>query len=364
MRSKLTPIYNEEKEVEKEDKKQYSVPHYTKINGWDQANAEVKQLGKLLTNRKERGGSEVQVLEGVRLIRDAIKLGFTPSVIVFSRVKLLWQLGLPTALPGCRLYHLPYSSIRLWTDLSTSPGVMAALPKDQLEGVTARSPLPLTLLCDGVRHPDNLGSLVRLGAAVGARRVLCIGCTDAWGSKAVRAGAGAHLLVPVVQGVTWQEVRGLLDDPWAQVVITDLPREAEETEEPEEEQVVQLTEAETARRVAALEARLVEEGEGEEPGAALLEEFRQLPVPSSDYTRFQLEAGRREVVVVVGGETEGVSGAAYRLCHQLGGSRLHVPLRNSVNSLNVASAASVLLFRVQEALLEQEASRATESTSQ
>ena len=51
---------------------------------------------------------------------------------------------------------------------------------------------------------------------------------------------------------------------------------------------------------------------------------------------------------------QGVSGAAYRLCHQLGGSRLHIPLRNTVNSLNVISAASVMLFRVQQELLARE----------
>ena len=30
---------------------------------------------------------------------------------------------------------------------------------------------------------------------------------------------------------------------------------------------------------------------------------------------------------MIGGETEGVSGEAYRLCHQMGGSRIQIPLR-------------------------------------
>ena len=47
---------------------------------------------------------------------------------------------------------------------------------------------------------------------------------------------------------------------------------------------------------------------------------------------------------------QGVSSAAYMFCHHHSGSRLHVPLRNCVNSLNVISAASLVLFKVQEVL--------------
>ena len=47
---------------------------------------------------------------------------------------------------------------------------------------------------------------------------------------------------------------------------------------------------------------------------------------------------------------QGVSDQAYMFCHQHNGLRLHVPLRNCVNSLNVISAASLVLFKVQEVL--------------
>ena len=299
----------DDEEAENEDKK-YPVPRYTKITGWDKSNSELKSLGKVLTTKRARQESQVHVLEGVRLIRDAISQGHTPSLIVFSRVKLLWQLGLPAELPReCQLFHLPYREIKLWTDLSTSPGIMAALPKEGLE-VAARSPLPLTLVCDNIRGPDNLGAVIRVAAAVGARRVVCVGCTDAWATKVLRAGAGAHFHVPVSQAGGWEGVRALLEDPWSQVVLADLPREEEEQE------VVQLTREETDKRVAALEQRLVEEGTEEEVRegqegldtaflqSEVLEQYRELPVPSQDYTSFSLQPGYREVVVVIGGETE------------------------------------------------------------
>lgn len=331
---------------EESDGQRYPVPRYTKVAGWDKSNADLRWLGRLLTSKRSRGESEVHVLEGSRLIREAVQLGIIPTVVVFSRVKLLWELGLPSGLPpSCQLYHVPYTNIKLWSDLSTSPGVMAAVPKAAVEAVAAASPLPVTLVCDGVRGPDNLGAMVRVAAAVGARQVICVGCTDVWASKAVRAGAGAHFHVPLVQGVAWGEVRELLQDPWPQVVIADIPGG------PVAEEVA---EGEVERRVAELEERLAE---GVESKEEVMEEYKRLAPPSSDYSGFRVGAGYQEVVVVVGGETEGVSGEAYRLAHLLGGSRLHIPLRNNVNSLNVISATSVIMFKVQQALLEMESTQ-------
>ena len=348
----VSPLVTDVEEVksvhgeEESDARRYSVPRYTKVAGWDKSSADLRWLGRLLTSKRSRGESEVHVLEGSRLIREAVQLGIVPTVVVFSRVKLLWELGLPAGLPpSCQLYHVPYTNIKLWTDLSTSPGVMAAVPKASVEEVAAANPLPVTLVCDGVRGPDNLGAMVRVAAAVGARQVICVGCTDVWASKAVRAGAGAHFHVPLVQGVAWGEVRELLRDPWSQVVIADIPGGPVAEEVAEE-----VAEGEVERRVAELEEKLVK---GVESKEEVMEEYKRLAPPSSDYSGFRLGAGYKEVVVV-GGETEGVSGEAYRLCHLLGGSRLHIPLRNNVNSLNVISATSVIMFKIQQALLEME----------
>ena len=117
-----------------------------------------------------------------------MKHGLTPSVIVFSRENLLWQLGLDKkTASNCKLYHLPYKNIKMWTDLSTCPGVMAAFSKqDIMKNSIAKSPVPLTLICDNIRTPDNLGAVIRVAAAAGAKHVLCTrGCCDAWAPKVI-----------------------------------------------------------------------------------------------------------------------------------------------------------------------------------
>ncbi len=60
----------------------------------------------------------------------------------------------------------------------------------------AGSPLRLSLIVDNVRTPDNLGAVMRVAAAAGARQVLLTkGCVEAWSPKVVRAAAGAHFQV-------------------------------------------------------------------------------------------------------------------------------------------------------------------------
>ena len=50
--------------------------------------------------------------------------------------------------------------------------------------------------------------------------------------------------------------------------------------------------------------------------------------------------------MVIGGEAEGISQRAKKYAHENGGERLFIPLQNGVDSLNVASAASVILFEI------------------
>ena len=120
----------------------YDVPRYTKVNAWDKNSKEIKVLGKILSSKRDRTDSDSVVLEGIRMIREAISLGHTPSVIVFSREKLLHQLEFGGH-SSTKLYHLPYTNIKMWSDLSTSPGIMAAFSKSKLvSAAVASSPTP------------------------------------------------------------------------------------------------------------------------------------------------------------------------------------------------------------------------------
>ena len=322
----------------------YDVPRYTKVNAWDKNSKELKVLGKILSSKRDRTDSDSVVLEGIRLIREAISLGHTPSVIVFSREKLLHQLEFGGH-SSTKLYHLPYTNIKMWSDLSTSPGIMAAFSKSKLVSTAvAASPVSpsLSLICDNVRTPDNLGAVIRVAAAAGARQVICTrGCVNAWSPKVVRAAAGAHFLIPIIENMNWASLRQQnIIDEYPYVLLSDLDHESNTDDLEKFENVLNELETEV-------------DSEGEERSynnPEICERYRGVPLTTIRASDLTSLAGFREAVVVVGGETEGVSDAAHMFCHRHQGARLSVPLRNNVNSLNVISAASLVLFRVRDAL--------------
>ena len=322
----------------------YDVPRYTKVNAWDKNSKEIKVLGKILSSKRDRTDSDSVVLEGIRMIREAISLGHTPSVVVFSREKLLHQLEFGGH-SSTKLYHLPYTNIKMWSDLSTSPGIMAAFSKSKLvSAAVAASPVSpsLSLICDNVRTPDNLGAVIRVAAAAGARQVICTrGCVNAWSPKVVRAAAGAHFLIPIIENMNWATLRQQnIIDEYPYVLLSDLDHGSNTDDLQKFENVLNELETEV-------------DSEGEERSynnPEICERYRGVPLTTIRASDLTSLAGFREAVVVVGGETEGVSDAAHMFCHRHQGARLSVPLRNNVNSLNVISAASLVLFRVRDAL--------------
>jgi hypothetical protein len=51
-----------------------------------------------------------------------MEAGYIPHMVFFSRVKDAADLKLPDV--GVELYKISYKSISLWSDLTTSPGIL------------------------------------------------------------------------------------------------------------------------------------------------------------------------------------------------------------------------------------------------
>jgi len=156
--------------------------------------------------------------------------------------------------------------------------------------------------------------------------------------------------VPLLERVAWETLENYTPD-FPHVVLADLQSEQTSLDESERNKQLLELDAESAdlEQIQFAEGDLkVDMSYSDE---VLNRRYRVLSAHSQSYTEFTLNPGCREAVVVVGGETEGVSDSAYKFCHKLNGSRLHIPLRNGMNSLNVVSAASIVLFRVQQSLL-------------
>jgi len=61
------------------------------------------------------------------------------------------------------------------------------------------------VVCDRIRDPGNLGTIVRSARAAGCLAVITTEFSaDLWGTAALRAGAGAQFHIPLLASVSWQ----------------------------------------------------------------------------------------------------------------------------------------------------------------
>ena len=173
------------------------------------SNPKIKLVAKLHVRRqRERSGK--MLLEGHRLVLDALDAGLEPEFVLLHDAALEAAEGprLREALraSGVAVHRVPAPLLAELTETQTPQGVLAVLPQ-----AVAALPLPpspsLVLVADGVAEPGNLGTLLRSAAGCGVEAaLLSAGCSDAWGGKALRAGMGAQWRLPLRANLTWPQI--------------------------------------------------------------------------------------------------------------------------------------------------------------
>jgi TrmH family RNA methyltransferase len=161
------------------------------------ANAHVKSIRSLSADRRERQRERSFVLEGVRLVSEALHAGARPRLVLYAPeqlqqteagTQLLHQLD---GTPGC--YQATARVVSAACDTVSSQGVVAVLPWPEQP---ARPGLLLVL--DVVQDPGNVGTLLRSAEAAGVGQVVCSrGTADVYSPKVVRSAMGAHFYLPV-----------------------------------------------------------------------------------------------------------------------------------------------------------------------
>jgi TrmH family RNA methyltransferase len=246
-------------------------------------NDKVRYVRALQSRRRVRQRERRFVLEGVRLVEEAIRAGIPPDFAFHTVMAEGNERGgeLLLTLRGMDVpcYAVSEQVMAGCSDTETPQGLLAVLPIPDL-------PCPkhatLTLVLDGVRDPGNLGTILRTALAAGVEQVLLSpGTVDASNPKVVRAAMGAHLSLPLA-ALDWDAI----------------------------------SEAVTGCDVWLAAAS------GETPYTAV------------DWTR--------AVVLIVGGEAAGAGERARTLAQ----GRVSIPMAGGMESLNTAVASAVILFQV------------------
>uniref|UniRef100_A0A7S0LQQ5 RNA 2-O ribose methyltransferase substrate binding domain-containing protein n=1 Tax=Coccolithus braarudii TaxID=221442 RepID=A0A7S0LQQ5_9EUKA len=177
------------------------------------SNPRIKLLRKLQAKRA-RDKSGLMILEGHRLLTDALDAGYSADFVLLSEEALHAPEGarlarsLREVLRAEQLAIAPQSLIAELSDTQTPQGVVGMLQQPRL--ALPESP-SFVLVLDRISDPGNLGTLLRSAAGAGVESALLLsGCTDPWGLKALRAGMGAQLRLPLVEVRGYAEAAGML----------------------------------------------------------------------------------------------------------------------------------------------------------
>ncbi|XP_066189576.1 rRNA methyltransferase 3, mitochondrial [Sylvia atricapilla] len=310
---------------------------------YEKAAAGDRRLGKVVTlakSKKFRDNHGKVLLEGHRLIKDALEAGAVPQTLFFSTVghlKLLPEAEIKRA----SLVKVKFEDIKTWSDLITPQGLLGIFSKPDpakmsYPAAQLASSLPLLLICDNIRDPGNLGTILRSAAGAGCVKVLLTkGCVDPWEPKVLRAGMGAHFRVPIISSLDWESVPTHLP-AGTQVCVAD-------NNDPDTSPPRGAGSAPASPKAPLKSSPKAAPEHEDEEGAA--------GIPELAAQHYYEHWARAPAAVVIGGETHGLSAGALRLAASTGGKRLLIPVVPGVDSLNSAIAAGIVLFEGKRQLL-------------
>jgi TrmH family RNA methyltransferase len=176
-------------------------------------NALVKALRKL-DSRRERKREGLVLLEGLRLVTDALHAGLRAETVLVSEALLAEQPALRQLLAALDpdVISIADEAVLAAACTTVSPqGIVAAMRAPAaVEALPAGARLVLVL--DNVGDPGNVGTLVRGAAGFGADAVVTLGgCADAWSPKALRSAMGGTFRIPIVEADEWPALRAALE---------------------------------------------------------------------------------------------------------------------------------------------------------
>lgn len=166
-------------------------------------NETVKQARKL-SLAKERRASGLHLIEGERLVNEALQSGATIETLFLEE-----GTPLPENCPAERI--LPVSRTVLESLCETRfPQHLAATVRTPDTSLPETFPKGLIVMLDRVQDAGNAGTILRSADAFGAAGILFgEGCADPFSGKCLRSAMGSTYHLPVWQGDLLPAVRSL-----------------------------------------------------------------------------------------------------------------------------------------------------------
>lgn len=246
------------------------------------ANPTIKRL-RALHDKRARREEGLFLAEGLRVVAEGVAAGHAPAIVAGTADGLAHPLGRAAAAAAGEVVETSREVLAKVTGKDNPGAVVAAFPvPDATLAGLARGRGPW-VVCEGLKDPGNLGTILRTADAAGAGGVILVDQScDPWSVEAVRASMGAVFTVALARA-DWAEFL-----PWLRA------------------------------------------GEGRLVGAVL----------GPDTVDYRAAEYGAPCFLLMGNEQSGLPADYAAACD----ARVGIPMRGKADSLNVAVAAALLLF--------------------
>ncbi|MEL6307151.1 MAG: RNA methyltransferase [Chloroflexota bacterium] len=168
-------------------------------------NQNVKLAYSLQNRARARRKERKIILEGSRLVGDALEQAILPEFVMYDPASVDYELLAKLQSKRTLLYEVTGEIMAYISDTQTPQGIAAVfrMPRPALPDEPAR-----VLVLDAIQEPGNMGTILRTAGAAGVQVViLAPKCVDPYNPKVLRAGMGAHFRLPIVEAA-WNEIMG------------------------------------------------------------------------------------------------------------------------------------------------------------
>ena len=195
--------------------------------------------------------------------------------------------------------------------------------------------------------------------------IIFAGCVDAWSPKVLRSGAGCHYRIPIVTDISWADIDGHIPEK-AHIFVADSRKPSDEIMEDlagSSEIIDELDKLESEEMYDD-DDLMSDESESDDDysdfdsdkeldhkdnidlddrdSAVPHKLFKRAPLNVSNYD--DVNYVNKHTVIVIGGETHGISVHARKLAYSRYGQCVTIPMMADVESLNCSVAGSIVLY--------------------
>jgi|WetSurMetagenome_2_1015567.scaffolds.fasta_scaffold17091_2 RNA methyltransferase, TrmH family len=248
-------------------------------------NPKIQRIRDLLAHSRSRSEQKAFVIEGIRLVEEAVQSGVKPEIFYYSSqlnprgmelIEKMRSAGIPNE-------EIDSSLMNRLSDTESSQGILAVIPESR---AVLPDTLDFILILDSIKDPGNMGTILRTACAAGVNAVfLSPNCVDVYSPKVMRSAMGAHFKLPMI------------DSSWP------------------------LMKTEISSRIPVPAIFLADVRQGE-------------PLWKCDLTF--------PIALIISSEATGASPEAIEIASH----KIHIPMPGGFESLNASIAAAIILFEV------------------